>query len=104
VCDDGSLTAKILGEAGQYPSGEAKSNHRKIIAVGMAAFAVLGAILGLTFGCWLSVEKLPSAMPVFSRFVLVTAAIGTGIYSIKKMDTFERVRRSILERHLRLAA
>lgn len=85
--------AKILGEAGQYPNDQAKINHRKVLAVGLAAFTVLGAIGGTAFGRQLPFEKLPSGMLVASGVVLAAAAIGTGIYSIKKIDAFERVRR-----------
>ncbi|HEY1764492.1 MAG TPA: nuclease-related domain-containing protein [Opitutaceae bacterium] len=87
--------AKIIGEAGQCPSGQALINHRRVLVAGLVAFTVLGAIVGIVIGQIVPIGKLTSTEVMASGTVLLVAAIGTGIYSMKKMDVFELDRRSM---------
>jgi hypothetical protein len=87
--------AKILGEAGQYPNDQALINHRKILVAGLVAFTVIGAIFGINLGWKLPIAKQASLKLIVAEAALALAAVGTGIYSAKKMDEFERMRRSM---------
>jgi len=87
--------AKILNEAGQYPSDQALINHRRVLVVGLLAFAVLGAVMGFVIARRIPIETLASTKVAASEVVLVVAAIGICIYSMKKIDAFERLRRSM---------
>lgn len=87
--------ARILGEAGRYPSEKALSSHRKILLSGLLAFTVFGAIIGYQIGRRLPAEKQASTKVGAAELALAVAAIGIGIYSLKRMDAFERVRRSM---------
>jgi len=87
--------AKILGEAGHYPSDQAQISHRRMMFAGLGAFGVIGGILGFHIGWWLPVGKKESIIVMVVGVAVILAAIGVATYSVRKMDEFERTRRSM---------